>query len=120
MLRPNYYQTPPGWENAESFTVDGVLYTHGVGASGPHGARNLAGKRQTSCVIAHTHTVAGVSYMPAHDGRLTFGMSTGCGVDCKTYAMEYSRDWGRFALGCGVVLGGVEAHWIPWLTGRDK
>jgi len=120
MIRGNYYQAPPGWSNAESFEVDGVLYTHGIGCGGINGHRILAQKRGVSCVIGHIHMTAGVAYTSAHDGEQRFGLAVGCGVDHKSYAMAYARYFGRPALGCGVVLGGKEAHFIPMLKGRTK
>jgi predicted phosphodiesterase len=120
MIRGNYYQAPPGWSNAESFVVDGVLYTHGIGSGGINGHRLLALKRGVSCVIGHIHMTAGVAYTSAHDGEQRFGLAVGCGIDHKSYGMAYARFFGRPALGCGVVLGGQEAHFIPWLTGRER
>jgi predicted phosphodiesterase len=113
-LRDNLYQTPDGWVNAESFLIDGVLYTHGVSA-GINGHRLLSQRRQVSCVIGHLHTSAGVAYTAAHDGSQRFGLNVGCGVDHESYAMDYARDWGRSTLGCGIVQNGKIAHFVPML-----
>jgi len=31
-------------------------------------------------------------------------MQVGCGVNAKTYAMAYAKNYGKPAIGCGVVL----------------
>jgi len=117
MLRSNYYQAPPGWSSAESYEIDGVLYTHGIGCGGVNGHRLLSQKRGQSCVIGHIHMTAGVAYQSAHDGIQRFGLAVGCGVDHESYAMAYARYFGRPSIGCGIVLGGREAHYIPMLQG---
>ena len=38
-----------------------------------------------------------------------FGMQVGCGVDSKTYAAAYAKNFKKQAIGCGVVLGGHTA-----------
>jgi len=106
MLRTNYYQAPPGWSSAESYEIDGVLYTHGIGCGGVNGHRLLSQKRGQSCVIGHIHMTAGVAYQSAHDGIQRFGLAVGCGVDHESYAMAYARYFGRPSIGCGIVLGG--------------
>jgi predicted phosphodiesterase len=116
MLRENLYNTPAGWINGESFEIDGVLYTHGIGSAGINGHRLLAQKRGVSCVIGHLHTSAGVAYTATHDGLQRFGLNVGCGVDHESYAMDYARDFGRPTLGCGIVVEGVEAHFIPMIV----
>lgn len=119
-LRSNIYDMPPRWATAESATIDGVLYTHGTGASGINGHRNLAQRRGVSCVIGHYHRAMGIEYMPTHDRELRFGVATGCGFDGDSYAAAYGRDFGRMALGCAVVRHGREAHSIPMLASAQK
>ncbi len=118
MLRRNIYGIPDGWENAESFEIDGVLYCHGIGAGGINGHRVLAQKRGMSCVIGHLHTSAGVAYTATHSGLQRFGLNVGCGIDHKSYAMEYAKEFGRPTLGCGVVIDGKYAHFVPMLGGE--
>ncbi|MCP4644789.1 MAG: hypothetical protein GY851_30385 [bacterium] len=113
MLARNMYDAPKGWQVAESTDIDGVLYTHGTGAGGEHGAKNLARRRGVSCVMGHFHRVGAVHYTPTHDGAMRFGLAVGCGVDHDSYAQAWSRDYGRHALGCGVVRHGREAHFVP-------
>ncbi len=118
MLRRNIYGIPDTWENAESFEIDGVLYCHGIGAGGINGHRVLAQKRGMSCVIGHLHTSAGVAYTATHSGLQRFGLNVGCGIDHKSYAMEYAKEFGRPTLGCGVVIDGKYAAFVPMLGGE--
>ena len=117
MLRRNIYDIPTTWEQDESYLIDGVLYTHGTGSSGENGARNLARRRSVPCVVGHYHRAMGVAYTPSHDGGNLFGLQVGCGIEHTSYAMEYGRDYGRLALGCGVGRHGLEAYSGPMLRG---
>lgn len=106
------YEFPTGWEIDIDWEFDGVLYTHT--ATGITGARNLAKTNMMSTVCGHAHSQAGVSYMTNHRGKSIFGMYVGCGVDVKSYAMRYGKDYKEApVIGCGVVVNSTEAHFIP-------
>ena len=36
-------------------------------------------------------------------------MQVGCGIDAKSYAAAYAKNFKRQAIGCGVVIGGHTA-----------
>ena len=110
----NYYQAPDGWTPKESFVIDGVLYIHKP-SGGVNGPRLLALKRGISCACGHTHTSAGVSYISNYDETTRFGLGVGCGIDKDSYAMQYAVDYGPPVLGCGIVIDGIEAHFVPWV-----
>lgn len=114
MMRDRLFERPPGWEAVDSVVIDDVLYTHGVGCGGGvNGPRLLATRRAQSCVVGHFHHNAGVQTIPMRDGAQRFGMGVGCLIDRKQYAFEYAKEMGSCALGCGIVIEGVEAHYIP-------
>lgn len=107
------YGTPDTWKWGLSWEIDNVLYQHGTGSSGENAHKTRALKNRQSTVIGHVHSHGGVSYM-ASDKDLIFGMNVGCGIDIKSYAMLYGRDFAnRPTLGCGVVLSGKHAFFIP-------
>jgi hypothetical protein len=55
------------------------------------------------------HSYAGIG----HEGKL-FGMNAGCLIDVDAYCFKYAKNMAiNVNLGCGVVLNGVEAHFIP-------
>ena len=111
----------PNWNWQFSHQIDGVLYTHGTGNSGKDAAINLAIQKRQSTVIGHVHTYAGVKWH-ANDTSTIFGLNVGCGIDCRSYAFAYGRDFVvRPMLGCGIVLDGVYAYFEPMRCGpREK
>lgn len=103
----------PGWKWEFSHTIDGVRYTHGTGTSGKNAAINSAITSRTSTVIGHVHAFAGVQWH-TNDTSSIFGMNVGCGIDCRSYAFAYGRDFpNRPVLACGVVIDGRFAYCIP-------
>lgn len=107
------YKTPDGWKWRLSWEIDNVLYQHGTGSSGENAHKTRALKNRQSTVIGHVHSHAGVAYL-ASDKDLIFGMNVGCGIDIKSYAMMYGRNFAsRPTLGCGVVLNGKHAFFVP-------
>lgn len=107
------WQFPKGWEAADHYIEDNVLYQHGIGAAGETGAITKALNERMSNVQGHNHSVFGVNYK-ANQKDIIFGMSVGCGVDNNAYAFNY----GKYAIkkpviGCGVVMSSSEAYAIP-------
>lgn len=117
MLKPigELFGCPKDWIFDYEFNIDGVLYFHGDGYSGLRGAMDAAMKRRNSVVIGHLHSFGGVLYH--NNGYNTiFGMNAGCLIDDKQPAFAYgmnSKD--KATLGCGVVIEGKEAHFIPMI-----
>lgn len=109
------WDAPEGWTWKDEWTIDGVLYTHGIGSSGKYAHVLRAEACRQSVVMGHLHTGAGVQYLASsHD--LIFGMNVGCGLDLDAYAMAYSKPFPRRpVLGCGVVIDGIEAVFEPML-----
>lgn len=113
---PSYAQAldaPDGWQWRDMWEIDGVLYFHGdKGKSGKYAHRNYVDAYHKSCVIGHIHAHAGINW----DGNL-FGMNAGCLIDERAYAFKYAKAYtGKVNLGCGIVLNGKEAYFIPMQT----
>ena len=107
------WNAPDGWEWDYEWEIDGVLYQHGTGTSGKYPHVNRALNNRQSTVMGHAHSAGGVEYVVGRKDRI-FGMCVGCGIDRRSYAMEYGRDFVRKPiLGCGVVLHGVDAFFVP-------
>ena len=92
------------WSWLESVVYDNVLYEHGEGGQALTKAKN----NMMSSVCGHTHTEAYVKWLVGKNFKV-FGMQVGCGVDSKTYAAAYAKNFKKQAIGCGVVLGGHTA-----------
>jgi len=92
------------WNWVESVIYDNVCYEHGEGGD----AYKKAQQNMQSSVCGHTHTKAGIQYFVGKKYKV-FGMQVGCGVNEKTYAAAYAKNFRRQAIGCGVVLGGHTA-----------
>ena len=89
----------PDWDFKEVHKIDGVIYTHGTGSSGRNAAVNKALQFGDSTVQGHIHTESSIIYA----GK-SWGMQVGCGVDAKTYAAAYAKNFKKQAIGCAVVL----------------
>lgn len=89
----------PGWRFSERYSYDGVQYIHGEGGS----ARNRCKKDLMSTVQGHLHTQAYTEHLVGANFHI-YGSQVGCGVDWKSYAMAYAKDYGKPVIGCMVVL----------------
>ena len=93
----------PGWDFKQSHFIDGVMYVHGTGSSGK-GATKRVREWQTSIVQGHVHTEAYIDWYVNKEYRL-FAMQVGCGVDDRSYAMAYARNFTKkYVVSCAVVL----------------
>ena len=81
-----------------------TLYVHGEGGT----ARTKAKNDMMSTVQGHIHTQAYTEWMVGRNFRI-FGMQVGCGVDGKSYAAAYAKNFKKQAIGCAVILGGHTA-----------
>lgn len=113
------WNSPSKWIWKYKFEIDDVLYKHGTGKTGKYSHIQWAADERQSVVTGHSHSSGGVGYL-ASKRDLIFGMNVGCGIDMKTYAMQYGRDFSRRpTLGCGVVLeNGHLACFIPMNLGK--
>ena len=92
----------PGWDFQQQHIIDDVLYVHGTGSSGKGAARRVR-EWQTSLVQGHIHTEAYIDWYCTKDKRL-FCMQVGCGVDDRSYAMAYAKNFTKkYIVSCGVV-----------------
>jgi len=111
-------EAPAGWKWADEWEIDGVEYFHGEGFSGEKGHRDAARTRMNSVVMGHLHGIGGVEYIATVKDRV-FGMCVGCGIDYKAYAFKYGKAAKlKPIIGCGVVLNGKEAFFIPMDLGK--
>ena len=92
------------WNWQDRVVYDNVQYVHGEGGT----ARTKSKNDMMSTVQGHIHTQAYCEWMVGRNYRI-FGMKVGCGVDCKSYAAAYAKNFKKQAIGCGVVFGGHTA-----------
>ena len=92
------------WNWTERIVYDGVQFCHGEGGT----ARTKAKNDMMSTVQGHIHTQAYTEWMVGRNFRI-FGMQVGCGVDGKSYAAAYAKNFKKQAIGCAVILGGHTA-----------
>jgi len=87
-----------------------VDYKHGTGKSGAMAHINHAKATGRSTCIGHIHAFAAVNYLR----RGFFAANFGCLIDkhapCFAYASEMDDN---IVLGCGIVIDGKEAFFIP-------
>ena len=103
------------WNWCERVVYDDVQYTHGEGGT----ARTRAKNDLMSSVGGHIHTQAYVEHLVGRKYRI-FAMQTGCGVDAKSYAAAYAKNFKRQAIGAGIVLGGHTAVNVMMPLGKPK
>ena len=92
------------WNWTERIVYDNVQFVHGEGGT----ARTKAKNDMMSTVQGHIHTQAYTEWMVGRNFRI-FGMQIGSGVDGKSYAAAYAKNFKKQAIGCGVILGGHTA-----------
>lgn len=94
----------PGWKWVTDVVIDDVLYTHGTTNAYTKAKQNLM-----STVQGHLHSQAGIQFYVGSKTRI-FGFQIGCGVDMKSYAMEYGRNFPKPVISCGVVIDGLHPY----------
>jgi hypothetical protein len=88
-----------GWDFVENIELFGVNFNHGEGGT----ARNRIKSELQSQVQGHLHTQLYTDYLVGAN-FIVWGMQVGCGVNNKSYAMAYGKNYKKPAIGCGVVL----------------
>jgi len=88
-----------GWQYAEEWFINDVLYVHGTGRK----ARNRCKDDFMSVVQGHYHSESYIEYFVGERFRL-YAMQVGCGVDRTAYAMAYGKHFKKMHINCGVVL----------------
>lgn len=108
------WKLPKGWEYEYDYYIHGVRFFHGMGYGGKYAHINAIDKNRCSVVMGHLHSNAGVGWS-ATEKDICFGLAVGCGVDRKSYAFKYGRDFVRKPiLGCGVITdNGRNAQFVP-------
>jgi predicted phosphodiesterase len=111
-------RSPKGWQWADKWTIDDVLYLHGTAYSGTSAHLTAARNNLKSVVLGHLHTQAVVQYIASPD-ELIFAAVGGCGMDSNTYAAAYAQFRDKKPIvGCLVVVDGKEAHFEPMFLGK--
>jgi hypothetical protein len=94
----------PTWKWGMEHEIYGVKYIHGTGTTGANAAYTRAMKAGQSVVMGHIHTEASVKWHVTKTHKV-FGLITGCGVDDRTYAMAYAKNFpAKYIVSCAVVL----------------
>jgi predicted phosphodiesterase len=107
------FEMPKKWTWHDDLIIDNVLYMHGTGKWGKYSHIAWANDNRISTVTGHAHSGGGVQYL-ASKVSIIFGMNVGCGIDIKSYAMAYGKNFARRpTIGCGVVLDGRTAFFCP-------
>lgn len=103
---------PDGWQWRDFWVIDGVRYFHGEGKSGQNAHVQFLKAYKQSVVHGHLHSFAAVSW----EGD-KFAMNAGCLIDARAYAFKYAKHLAiPVSLGCGVVIDGKQAFWVPMQT----
>ena len=89
----------PNWNFVENVEIFDININHGEGGT----ARAKMKKELQSQIQGHLHSDFYVEYIVGKNFRI-FGMQVGCGIDHKSYAMEYGKNFKKPAIGCGVLL----------------
>lgn len=89
----------PNWNFVESLDLFDVNINHGEGGT----ARAKMKKELQSQIQGHLHSDLYVDFIVGKNFRI-FGMQVGSGIDFKSYAMAYGRNFKKPAIGCGVLL----------------
>jgi len=113
-------QAPKGWEVADAWEVDGVVYEHGEAFSGQQGAIKSANSNMQSTVIGHIHAFAGIQYS-ANSKHLIFGFNVGCLIDRHKYAFAYGKKIkSKPILGCGLIINQIPTFIPLQLDSRGR
>jgi len=88
-----------GWEYAEEWVVDGILYTHGTGRK----CRQRVKQDFMSIVQGHYHSESYIEYFVGKNFKI-FAFQLGSGIDINSYAMAYGKTFAKPHINCGVML----------------
>ena len=94
----------PNWEYEESYTINGIVYTHGTGTSGVTAAYRRALNLGQNVVMGHLHSEASIIHHKLPE-KTIWGMIVGCGVDETSYGMNYAKNFPKKSvISCGIIL----------------
>jgi hypothetical protein len=116
-----FLEAPPGWEWADSYVIDGILYEHGEGIpTGTTGAKRCLERNGRSTVHGHLHSGAGVNWYATKE-QLHFVMNVGCLIDNNAYAFKYGKHAiNKPVIGAGVVINGLPSFEPMLLNKRGR
>lgn len=113
----DFLKAPKGWVWADKHEIDGVVYEHGEGQSGPLGALKQALANMQPTVIGHLHSHAGIQFS-ANSKHLIYGFNVGCLIDVNAYAFAYGKKLTQKPiLGVGIIEKGIPQY-IPMLLDK--
>ncbi len=94
------WNLPKGWQDGPEFIIYDVLFKH----SGSGSCLNTAISCRQSVVVGHTHSQGMVAWNVSAKDRI-FGMNPGCGVDRRSLAFAYGKNFkNKPFISCGVIL----------------
>lgn len=94
------WNAPKEWEFGYEFIINNVRYIHGTRGN----AFTIAKESRMSTVQGHLHSQSFVQWSVSEKDRI-FGVQTGCGIDYKNKAFEYSKPFPKKpVIGCAVIL----------------
>ena len=88
-----------GWEFAEEFVINNVLYCHGECRK----AKQRANSDLISVVQGHYHSESYIYFSVGRTYKI-FAMQLGCGFDKNAYALAYGKHFNKPHINCGIVL----------------
>lgn len=94
----------PNWQFEDFYEINDTAFVHGTGTSGVTSAYRRALNLGQNVVMGHLHSDSSILYHKLPN-KTIWGMIVGCGVDSKSYGMNYARnDVKKSILACGVIL----------------
>ena len=107
------FNIPEQWKVGFHHIVDDVFYTHGTNLSGDNAAMKVANQNRQSSVIGHLHSISNIKYSASYKD-IIFAVTVGCGIDYKSYAFNYGKDFiAKPIISCAVILNGRIPILIP-------
>lgn len=114
----DFLEAPKGWEWAERWEIDDVIYEHGEPHTGRNAAIQATMLNMQSTVIGHVHSFGGVQYF-ANYKQSIFGFNVGCLIDNSAYAFDYAKmHKAKPTLGAGIINKGVP-EFIPMILDKN-
>ena len=97
------WNLPNGWIDDFTFEINNVIFQHGTSYSGDTAHIKAAYNNRQSTIIGHTHSHLTGGYT-ANEKDKIFGVNCGCGINRKSYAFRYGKDFKKKPLiGCAVI-----------------
>lgn len=107
------FDIPKTWEIGETWTLNGVLFTHGTQFNSRNILTTVSSYTDKSICVGHQHSLLGVVYNRNLFNKESFALAVGCGIDESKYAFRYGKNNKmKPVLGCGIVINSEEAYAI--------